>query len=63
MKKTYVSIFWVVLSAIVIFNEVVLTYGLQVLTETKWLSWLLIAVWSLIGIKNIYSFLNQKAIH
>ena len=55
MRK-YLNIFWVLLATVIILNELSIISQFQSFSQIKWGTWLLVAIWFSIGIKNIYSF-------
>ena len=59
MRK-YLNIFWVLLAAVIILNELFIISEFQSFNQIKWGTWLLVAIWMSIGIKNIYSFYYKQ---
>lgn len=60
MKSKYLNLFWVILSLVVIINEFLVgDIQLVSVSSIKWSAWLLIIIWSIIALKNVFSFFNK----
>ena len=60
MKSKFLNLFWVLLAFVVIINEFLVGELKMVsISNLKWSAWLLIFIWSLIALKNVYSFFTK----
>ena len=60
MKSKYLNLFWVILSLVVIINEFLVgDIQLVSVSSIKWSAWLLIIIWSIIALRNVFSFFNK----
>lgn len=60
MKKAYFKIFWTFLALVIILNEVIVSFYLDFSFLMKFVSILLVLVWSSVAIQNVYSYLYSK---
>lgn len=60
MKK-YFNLFWAILATGVIFNEFIFTQiDLSVIFSKQASTWVLIALWVMVAVKNYYSFFSTS---
>ena len=61
MNKRYLNLFWVLIATVIITNEFFIgQFQLANLKSKEPIAWLLISVWLLIAINNIYDFFSTS---